>query len=190
MKNLPSIFTLCLMVGLFIPGCKKSEEEKTLETGTAESVYGENEQDNTTAESVYRENEQNNAMLIKPGIGVGEVRFGMTVEEVKNTLGKPSIDVTGISFIYADLGIEVVAKDRETISAIVCVHHINNAPKVQACKYRTAEGIGIGSTESDIISAYGEPFKRSTDRLIYKDLAMSFRLADGQVNRIWVQKKR
>ena len=169
MNKLPAFFFVCLMLGFLVSGCTKSEEENAAESKTGESTY--------------RENEQSNIMLIEPGTGVGKVRLGMTVEEMKSCLGKPDIDATGISFVYADLGIEVVIRG-EKVYQIYCVHHINNAPAVKACKYKTAEGIGIGSTESEIISTYGEPYKRGESALsfiTYNELGMRFELDNDQV---------
>ncbi len=81
----------------------------------------------------------------------------MTVEQMESVLGKPDFSPTSISSVYADLGIEVIARDGEPVSAITCVRRIQNAPTVKECKYKTAEGIGIGSTESEIISAGCNP---------------------------------
>ncbi|GAG32963.1 unnamed protein product, partial [marine sediment metagenome] len=102
-------------------------------------------------------------------------------------LGKPDIAATGVSFVYADLGIELVIRD-EKVYSIHCVHHINGAPAVKACKYQTSEGIGIDSTESEIISAYGEPSKRSKGALSYNKLGMRFELDSGQVSLIQLLK--
>jgi hypothetical protein len=121
--------------------------------------------------------------LIQPGTGVGSVRFGMTVEEMKETLGEPDIDATGISYMYAAEGIEVVFRDGK-VHSIHCVDHIANAPEVRTCQYRTSEGIGIGSTESEVVSAYGEPGKRTPDALMYNDLGLRLELDNGQVHKI------
>lgn len=160
-----------LLLGIHGLGCSdKGDQNESEEANTNVQATDPNEQDTTAA-------------LIQPGVGVGEVEFSMTVDEMKTALGKPDIDATGISYVYAHLGIEVVFRD-EKVHSIHCVHHINNAPEVKACKYRTEEGIGIGSTESDITSAYGEPFKRSNGALMYKALGLRFEFNDGQVQKI------
>jgi hypothetical protein len=174
MMKMPVFLFTMLTIAFFTIGCETSEEKN------------ESENANTDVQAPDRR-EHYKDMLIQPGIGVGRVRLGMTVEEMENCLGKPDIDATGISFVYADLGIEVVIRD-EKVNQIHCIHHINNAPAVKACKYQTVEGIGIGSTESEIISAYGEPSKRSKGALTYNELGMRFELDGGQVNLILVLK--
>ncbi len=131
--------------------------------------------------------EQAEAMLIRPGLGVGPVRFGMTIGEMKECLGEPDIAATGVSFVYADLGIEVVTRD-EQVHSINCVDHIKDAPEVKACQHKTSEGIGIGSTESELIAAYGEPYKRGSSGLMYNELGMRFELDEDQVKLIGVLK--
>jgi len=132
-------------------------------------------------------------LLIRPGIGVGGVEFGMTVDQMKDILGKPDVAATGISYMYKSLGIEIVAKDRQIISAISCGNPNNvDTPIVKelekACKFKTAEGIGIGSTEARITDAFGPPTRRSGSRLLYKGKGMAFTLADDKVIGIWLQK--
>jgi hypothetical protein len=164
-----------MVLGLLCYGC--SEKDEQAEVKEAE----------TAAEATDADNQETIVASIQPGIGVGKVKFGMTVDELKNTLGKPDIDATGISYVYADLGIEVVIRDKK-VHSIYCVRHIVNAPEVKACEYQTAEGIGIGSAESEIIAAYSEPTKRSMGALMYKELGLRFELENGQVQKIIVLK--
>jgi hypothetical protein len=95
--------------------------------------------------------------------------------------------------MYKSLGIEIVARDRQIISAISCGNPNNVDTAVvkaleKACKFKTAEGIGIGSTEARITNAFGPPTRRSGNRLLYKDKGMAFTLADDKVIGIWLQK--
>ena len=55
-----------------------------------------------------------------------------------------------------------------------------------ACKVKTPEGIGIGSTEDEIIKAYGEPSRRRENKIFYKDMRTSFGLAEAKVIGIWL----
>jgi hypothetical protein len=122
--------------------------------------------------------------LIQPGIGVGKVKLDMTADDVKAILGEPDSDVEGDYFLHADLGIEVLFKDGKVCS-IFCVGHIDSDPNVKACKYRTEKGIGIGSTESDIESAYGKAFKLCDGTLLYRDL--KFGIENGRAQTIRVR---
>lgn len=180
MKKLVPTLSFLICVALLITSCKKTDEQPA------------DTHDESTATASQAE-ESGNDLLIQSGIGVGKVKFGMTVEEMKDILGKPDVEVTGISYLYSSLGIEIVAKDKATISAIVCGNPENKTdPAVKAleqtCKFKTAEGIGIGSTEAQIIEAYGEPTSRRDHRLLYKDKHMFFSLDNGKLIGIWLLK--
>ena len=169
---------LCAMVllGLLCQGCAQRDEPSDAEDTE------------TTAHTVDSETQEMADGSIQPGIGVGKVKFGMSVSELEDSLGKPDSDATGFSYVYADLGIEVVLKD-DRVFNIFCVQQIPDNPEVKACEYQTAEGIGIGSTESNIITAYNEPTeRRNGGYLIYKDLGLGFKLENDHVQRIIVLK--
>ena len=75
------------------------------------------------------------------------------------------------------------------VFSISCVRYSPDHPDVKSCEYKTAEGIGIGSTESDILTAYNEPTeKRDSGYLIYRDLGLGFQLENDQVQKIIVLK--
>lgn len=172
----PSVCLDILLVLVLVAmgsGCAEDEvEPEAEETSTPVQVSDDGKQVETQAG-------------IQPGTGVADVRFGMTVQEMKETLGEPDIDATGISYVYADRGIEVVFRDG-LVHSIYCVDHIDNAPEVKTCTYRTPEGIGVGSTESEILSAYGQPFKRTQDALMYKEQGLRFELDNAQVQKVIV----
>jgi len=173
MKRQILFIFVTLLLGTFGLGCSDKENQS------------ESDDANTTAQVTNPGDQDTTDALIQPGIGVGQIKLNMTVDDIKAALGRPDIDATGISYVYADLGIEVVFKNDKVLN-ILCVHHINNAPNVKACKYRTVKGTGIGSTESDVTSAYGEPTKLSNGALMYKELGLRFKLEDGQVHTIIV----
>lgn len=172
MKKIVLISSL-LLIGLFCVGCDKSADEP---------------------EDVIRQPQtEPDDMLIKPGIGVGKVKFGMTVEQMKDVLGTPDVDATGISWMYQSLGIEIIARDQQTISAISCGNPHNMPTPVakameKACKFKTAEGIGIGSQGYEVIDLLGEPTSRTETRLLYKVRKMFVGLSDGEVIGISLQK--
>jgi hypothetical protein len=58
----------------------------------------------------------------------------------------------------------------------------------KACKFKTAEGIGIGSTEAQVVKAFGQPTNRSDNRLRYKDKRIMFSIDHDKVIGIWVMK--
>jgi 3-phytase len=123
--------------------------------------------------------------LIRPGIGIGKVTFNMTADDVKAMLGEPDSETEGIYYLYADLGLEVLFKEGK-VHSFCCVHRIDNDPHVKACNYRTKEGVGIGSTASDIESAYGKAFVCCNGTWMYKDL--KFGVKNGHVQSIRISK--
>jgi outer membrane protein assembly factor BamE (lipoprotein component of BamABCDE complex) len=171
MKKILLVLSIFVFVGFFCVGCKKTPNE-VLQDTEAESNQG--------AKEVSED------LVIRPGIGVGKIKFGMTVKQMKDILGKPDVAATGISYMYSELGIEIVAKDTVTISTIYCGNpHGKTEPIIKAmekaCKFKTAEGLGIGSTESQIVKLFGEPSKRRGNQLIYKNKRMAFFLTDDKV---------
>lgn len=178
MKKIVLIWSLLLIGPLLCTGCDKSADETPPDKPQEVARPPQTEPDD---------------MLIKPGIGVGKVKFGMTVEQMKDVLGAPDVDATGISWMYQSLGIEVIAKDKQTISGISCGNPHNMATPVvkamgKACKFKTAEGVGIGTKDYEVIDLLGEPTSRTEKRLLYKDKKMFVGLAEGEVIGIWLQK--
>ena len=173
MKHRILFILVVLYLGIHGIGCSGKEDQS------------ESKEANTTVQSSDSVAQGTTVGLIQPGIGVGKVKFDMTADDVKAILGEPDSEVKGNYYLHADLGIEVLFKDGKVCS-ICCVGHIDNDPNVKACKYRTEKGIGIGSTESDVTSAYGEFTKLSNGALMYKELGLRFQLEDGQVHKITV----
>ena len=185
MKKIFLVLSIFVFVGLFCIGCKKTPDEVPQDAG--------GESQNTEAKTDQASEVSSEDLLIRPGIGVGKIDFGMTVQQMKDILGKPDVAATGISYMYTSLGIELVAKDKINIDAILCGNPSNKKePMFKAMKeafnLKTVEGIGIGSTEAQVIKAFGQPTRRSDDNLRYKDMRISFTLDEGKVIGIWVSK--
>ncbi|MBW8017798.1 MAG: hypothetical protein FVQ82_16620 [Planctomycetes bacterium] len=171
MKKILLVISTFAFIGFFCVGCKKTPDEVSQDTEAKTNQGGD-------VSSEY--------LLIRPGIGVGKIKFGMTVKQMKDILGKPDVAATGVSYIYSSLGIEIVARDEVVVSDIYCGNpHGKTEPLVKAmekaCKFKTAEGLGIGSTESEIVEVFGEPSKRKGNQLIYKNKRMGFFLTDDKV---------
>jgi len=174
-RNVLVAVLLIALVALLLCGCGKKDQDATSSP-----------EDPNAAIEATDGGQPTQTAMIEPGVGVGQVRIGMTVEEMKESLDKPDIDATGISYAYADHGFEVIFRDGQ-VHSINCVHHINNAPAIKPCPYKTAEGIGIGSTESKVLAAYGEPDKRTRVGWAYKS-GVRFEFTDGEVSLMGVLK--
>ena len=184
MKNLLSILCVIATMGFLCLGCDKREKDypSTEETKTADTKITE-----TKKTDISDKDEQ--GLLIRPRIGVGDIRLEMAVDEVMNMLGEPD-DTYGRSLEYASLGISVL-KDKnnpKAVEVIICGDTSGENPYLaEVCECRTKEGIKIGSSKNDIIRAYGQPSKIIKDqRLLYEKLGILFILADDKVICIWV----
>ena len=140
-------------------------------------------------------------LLIRPRVGIGDLRFGMTVEEMKELLGEPfdmpktvGLNLSDDNYVYPELGIMVLVNDN-VVNIIYCITHVmdnTSSVVVKPCIFRTAEGIGIGSTKSEILAAYGEPDRiAGGNQLYYKELEMLFALEfEDEVTEIMMQKRK
>jgi outer membrane protein assembly factor BamE (lipoprotein component of BamABCDE complex) len=175
MKKYLVFSSLLIFALLFWTGCKKTEDE-VLKDSEA---------------SVEKTKESSEDRLIRPGIGIGDIQFGMTVQQMKDILGKPDSE-TDVSYLYYSLGIEIVFSDN-VVTYIHCGNpHRNKSPVIQAmeeaCMFKTAEGIGIGSTKAQVVEALGQPTSRKDNQLRYMDKRIIFFCADDKVIGIWLRK--
>ena len=75
MKKILAVLSISLFCGLFFVGCKKAKEESP----------------KNTEEHAQQTEEPSENLLIRPGVGVGKIDFGMTVQQMKDILGKPDV---------------------------------------------------------------------------------------------------
>ena len=97
---------------------------------------------------------------ILAGEGVGPARICMTTDEVIATMGKPDKILNDIAYQYFSGGLEVVTGEKG-VWQIGCMQGQQGISPFLTFAGKTPEGIGIGSTEAEIVSALGEPEKRS-----------------------------
>jgi outer membrane lipoprotein-sorting protein len=126
---------------------------------------------------------------IRPGDGVGPVRLGMTEEEVIRALGEPDAkpfeDVHILA--YYRHGIEVnIDTRRKTVFYIGLVLHEIMALPYKTFTGKTVEGIGIGSTEAEILQAFGPAQRRDVGEhgiveINYRTRGIRFTLQPGWV---------
>ena len=154
-------------------GCRKKAPAPSRSTGNGAPAAGEA------------------SLVIEPRVGVGQVKFGATADQVEQSLGEPSSTVaSGAILVYGNLGLTITFREG-AVSAISCGDSKDkDADAVKACRCRTKEGIGIGSTEEEIIAAYGQPARRRESQLIYTALSARFVVVDGKVIGMWFQRPR
>lgn len=126
--------------------------------------------------------------LIKPGVGVGEVKLGMMRAEVVSRFGNPDHQ-TGTIAYYLDFGMIVNYDAQEMVSKVVCGTPIRmEFMKLAPFKRSTEEGIRIGSSRKDVVDAFGNPPKSfippgdaTAETLSYESLGLILLLDDGKV---------
>lgn len=183
MRIAAALSVVCLFV---VMGCEKSGGRDTAAPQDAASV-GEVSAEASEAES-------DATLVIIPGQGVGKLQFGMNQAELEAILGKPERTTYGPSE-YMSKGMAVM-EGRDTAVGALLFGDANNptSPLVEACKFRTDKGIGMGSTFADLEAAYGKPssVKENAGRetLKYSDLGATFSLSGGKVFHMMFRKPR
>lgn len=122
--------------------------------------------------------------IIQPGVGMGELLFGADQAEITEILGEPDFMLGDELYQYT--GLVVVAREGNIYSFQCGDAKGPGTRHSEQCPCRTAEGIGVGSSEQEIIAAYGEPTHRSTNRqgdarIGYRSKGMGLLLRDDKV---------
>ena len=134
------------------------------------------------------------SIVIEPGVSIGPVHSGMTMQQVVATLGKPDETENGEVLKYMNLGFSVLPAKGGLVGFVLCGSSSGVAkPFTKSFAGHTKEGIGIGSSRADVISAYGEPTvtepmrgNSGAETLKYKPLGLDFHIKDGVVSLIAV----
>ncbi len=137
-------------------------------------------------------------LAIDPGVCVGNVHKGMTIDQVVEKLGEPT-QRSAFILEYPQFGFSVMFGKKNTALVVFCgdASGLPNSPLVKAFTARTKEGIGMGSSREDIVKVYGEtkdtiplpPGEQNLpgrDSLVYKRLGLTFSLVDDKVHHIIV----
>ena len=130
------------------------------------------------------------SIVIEPGVAIGPVRSGMSIQQVVAELGEPD-QKKDSALEYLNLGFSVIPGKGEVVHIVLCVD--SGGTFTKAFAGRTKEGIGIGSSRADVISAYGEPTatesidgKPGFEVLRYKPLGLMLEIGAGKVYSIAV----
>ena len=135
------------------------------------------------------------SMVIEPGVCIGPVRSGMTMQQAIAELGEPDQQKDSSSILeYHSLGFTVLRGNKAgLVGTVLCLDSGQGGPGTKSFAGHTKEGIGIGSSRADVISAYGEPTTIDHGRgqpqrevLIYRPHGLNFHIRDGKVHQIAV----
>ena len=94
------------------------------------------------------------SMEIVPETGVGPIKFGMTMDEVKSALGQPD-PAPGKPLQYSSLGLAVIPRTRDGKVGAIMMGDSGGGQLVERFKGVTTKGIGMKSTRQEIVAAYG-----------------------------------
>lgn len=119
--------------------------------------------------------------LIEPGIGIGTIKFGTTLDEVSTHFGSPSQSSSSI-YEYPELGIAFIATRSGELAALMigCSTCDTSNTMIANCPFMTNNEIRLLASEDDIKAAYGSPDKRTETgdltTLLYTSKNMKFTL--------------
>jgi hypothetical protein len=129
-------------------------------------------------------------MVIEPGISIGPVHSGMTMEQVVASIGEPDKKQDGV-LMYRNLS--VFSSKGGLVGHVFCFEPSKDGSSTEAFVWHTKEGIGIGSSRADVTSAYGEPtatkhenVHKENEVMIYESRGLQFHIRDGMVYMIAV----
>jgi hypothetical protein len=128
----------------------------------------------------------NTPISIEPGVSMGKVRDGMSVEEVIAQLGKPDGE-HGRFLEYRRLGFAVGYDRDRVVKTIMCGGSSGvEDPLTLAFTGRTKDGLGMGSSRDEVVKSLGKPSEvqkgpAAQETLKYSPLGLTFTLMDGKV---------
>ncbi len=124
---------------------------------------------------------------VKPGVGLGPVKFGMTKQQAIEALGKPDKEEQrGMALEYYSRGYGILVGPVRGVQMIHCFTQVTFAIKVRDFQGKTTEGIGMGSRRADVEKAYGKPDEArmngpQTTYLEYRKRGLHFTLFNDKV---------
>lgn len=185
---------ICLSLCGMIWGCadkKGEEEERTVDETQVSSI--EKADQGIDAEQLALAAQSTSRFVVEPGVGMGTVRFGMSLDEVKSILGRPDSAIGENILQYA--GFAVTARDDKLISIVCGDANRTDSQFVKNCLCQTLKGIGMGTSEKEIIEAYGQPTRRRESRSASGDISLDYPgrgmrliLNNDKVHCMWFQK--
>ena len=101
-------------------------------------------------------------LIMRPGVGVGEVKFGLTKDQIVGILGEPEFTLHKIYLNYPSMGLQLVLngpgpEGRETLGMIIANPWDAAGLTRRDFPGSTPEGIRVGSSVQQVRDAYGEP---------------------------------
>lgn len=123
--------------------------------------------------------------LIRGGVGVGPVRLGQTMDELKKALGAPARttpspnDPDSKLLDYPARGLSIFMGSSGAVIGVV----------VSGTSWKTSEGIGVGSPQARVTELFGRGLQRGPENLTYPSRGLAFAFQGGKVRMVYVVQK-
>jgi len=132
--------------------------------------------------------EQVAGFVIKPGEGWGPISFSTSRAQVEQILGPPERQSRDYALEYMSLGMAITVNKSNQVNQVlfgnVCASSHEDA-LIQACRFKTAEGIGMLSTREAITAVYGQPSgsrcESAVEEMQYRELGAVFTLRNNRL---------
>lgn len=159
---------------------QEAEAGKTVDTEQEQTTAQEQEQ------SASAEKDES-PFIFELGVGMGELKLGADEAKITEIIGQPNFMVG--EGLYQYTGLVVIAREGKVYAFHCGDGNKSDSQHVTGCIVRTKEGIGMGSTEQDVVNAYGRPdFERDVRllkgavRWLYRSKGTIFGLHGGKVH--------
>jgi len=136
------------------------------------------------------EEEPTEELIIEALVGIGPVQFGTPQNQVIEHFGEPDRifegKVTKLNYV-ASRGLSFAFDAELGLQEISCWSEGMLPSRITTFAGKTKEGIGIGATQEEIVAAYGQPDRTSTDakgvveNLHYDKLSARFSIKEGKL---------
>jgi len=157
---------------------------------------------NSSAVEHYKPDEQRRQQvfaasdkLIVPGRRIGPISLGMGMDEVVGKLGKPDLNIAGgqypggahygPEFRYWSLNLAIVF-DASAAPAVVSVQNVKWRDAALLAVFKTADGVGIGSTSFEVKRVFGTPSQDASEVMWYRSRGVFFEFTGYDVRKVTV----
>lgn len=134
-------------------------------------------------------------LTIVPGVGIGDVKFGMSREQIVAVLGEPEFTMHGVYLTYPSKGLQLVLVGHEPDKLGLIIANPSDAASLTRNEFpgQTDNGIRIGSSVEEVRDAYGEPdAPLPNDSRVaiarYNKRGIMFTFVEGKLDQIFVSR--
>jgi hypothetical protein len=134
--------------------------------------------------------EAHDELVIEPLVGIGPIQFGASKDQIVEHFGQPDRifegQVTKLNYVPSR-GLNFVVDTERGLQEIGCWSEGMLPSRVTTFAGKTKKGIGIGASQDEIVAAYGQPDRTSTDsrgiiqNLHYDKLSARFSFREGKL---------